>query len=132
MDIAAALTAVTASIGMVKALKDLERTYDTAELKAQMAEIYNSLADVKMALTDANTTIHERDQKIRELVQTIEDMQSGETCPICGTGRMKVTKVKPHPLLGVTGLQERTVVCQNADCKHIEKMTHDPAKRMGS
>ena len=50
-----------------------------------------------------------------------------EPCVICGSGKLKVTRVGPHPQMGAVGLQERTLTCDNPDCKFTEKRMHDPA-----
>ncbi len=72
MEIAAAITAMSATIKLAKTLKDLDHDLDKAELKGQMAELYNSLADVKMGLTDASLELKEKDNKIRELEEHLQ------------------------------------------------------------
>lgn len=129
MDIPAALTAVSAALGIVKQVRDIDKDYDTALLKSQMAELYMGLADVKMALTDARQEIHDRDQAIRELEEKLSDATSGEKCPLCGTGRLKVVSVRPHPQFAFAGIQEHTLRCENSECKHSEKRKHDPDGR---
>lgn len=125
MDISAGLTLIGQALGIVKGLREIEKGLDAAGLKAQMADLYSTLADVKMALTDARETIFERDKTIKELQDKIAALTSGESCPICNEGRMKVTASRPHVHFGEMGLQERTVTCEK--CGHSENRMHDPA-----
>ncbi|HEV7293499.1 MAG TPA: hypothetical protein VGN79_14385 [Devosia sp.] len=124
MDIAAGLTLVGQALGIVKDLREIDKGYDAAVIKAQMADLYSTLGDVKMALSDAKVSIHERDTTIRELQAKIATMATGEACPICGQGILKVTAVYAHPEFGVVGVQERVLKC--TECSHTEKRMHDP------
>jgi hypothetical protein len=66
-------------------------------------------------------------------VAALEDRQkdpSDDPCPLCGTGTLRVTGVKPHHIFGDVGLQERTMKCDNATCNHKEIRMHDPSGRM--
>ena len=126
MDIVTALSSVGQAINIAKSLRDLEKGLDSATYKAQIAELYSALADVKMALTDTQTALHDKDQKIRALESAIEDMKAGETCPICGTGRMKLTSARPHPQFGVFGHEERAYECTNPECNHTAERKHIP------
>ena len=125
MDIATGLTLLAQATGIVKNLQDIDKGFDAAALKSQMADLYSTLADVKIALSDARETIHERDRKITELEDKITALSSGEACPICNAGRMKVVASHPHPHFGFAGVQERTLKCDK--CGHTEKHLHDPA-----
>lgn len=124
MDIAAALAAVGHASTIVKTLRSIDKNYDVAAVKAQMAELYESLADVKMALSDARVTLRDRDQEIRSLQEKITALQSGEVCPLCEKGRLKVIASKPHPHFGIFGGQERTVKC--TECEHTETREYNP------
>lgn len=132
MDLMTGLATVQQAIGIAKELRDLEKNLDSATYKAQIAELYSSLADVKMALTDAQTALHDKDRQIRELTSKIEDMRAGETCPICGKGRMKVVASRPHPHFSFAGVQERSIKCQNPECGHTEDRLFDPDNRTGT
>lgn len=129
MDIVTALATLSQAIKIAKDLRDIEKDLDSAAYKAKMAELYNDLSDVKMALTDAREAIHEREQKIKILETKIEALSSGENCPLCQNGRMKITASVPHRQLGIFGVQERTLRCQNPDCGHTEKRNFDPSKQ---
>jgi hypothetical protein len=124
MDIAAGLTLLGQATSIVKNLRDIEKGFDVAALKVQMAELCGTLADVKIALSDAREAIHDKEKKIRELEEKISTLTSGESCPICGEGRMKISASHEHPHFGFAGVQERTLKCEK--CGHVEKRMFDP------
>jgi hypothetical protein len=126
MDLVTALATLGQAIKLTKDLRDIERGFDAAAQKAQIAELYSALADVKMALTDASEEIHAKDRKIKTLEAQIEELKSGDICPICESGRMKVTSTRPHEHFGTFGKQMRTVTCQNPGCGNSEQRMHDP------
>jgi hypothetical protein len=53
MDIAAGLALLSQATSIVKNSRQIEKGFDVAALKAQMAELYGTLADVKIARIDA-------------------------------------------------------------------------------
>ncbi|MBB3461201.1 hypothetical protein [Rhizobium sp. BK377] len=124
MDIATGLSLLAQATGIVKDLREIDKSFDAAAIKAQMADLYSTLADVKIALSDARETVHDRDQKIKALEDRIAALTSGEACPICTTGRLKVTASKPHPVFEFAGVLERTLKCDS--CGHSENHLHDP------
>lgn len=128
MDLIAGLSAAQQAIGIVKSLRDIERDLDSATYKAQMAELYSGLADVKMALTDAQTQLHEKDQAIRLLEETIKALKTGEACPMCQEGQMKLFSAKPHPEFGVFGHEERKFKCTNSECDHTAVRKYVPGE----
>jgi hypothetical protein len=71
LDIAAGLTLLGQATNIVKGLREIDKGFDLAALKARMADLYGTLADVKIALSDARETIHDRDRKIKQLEQKI-------------------------------------------------------------
>lgn len=125
MDIATGLTLLAQATGIVKDLRSIDKSFDLAVLKSQMAELYGTLADVKIALSDAREVIHEREQKIKGLEDKIATLTSGEACPMCNEGRMKIAASRAHPQFGFAGVQERTLKCDK--CGHSEKRLHDPS-----
>ncbi len=125
MDIAAGLALLAQATGIVKDLRAIDKSFDVALLKSQMAELYGTLADVKIALSDARETIHEKERKIKELGDKVAALTSGEACPICNEGRMKITASGPHPTFGRVGVLERTLKCDK--CGHTEKHLYDPS-----
>jgi hypothetical protein len=106
VDIITAVTALGHAIKITKDLRDIDRGLDAAAYKAKMADLYGTLADVKMALTDALEAIHDKDQELKEL-------------------RAEIDKLK----LGVFRVQERTLTCNNTECKHTELRNFDPDKK---
>ena len=124
MDIAAAIAALGHASTIVKTLRSIDKNYDVATVKAQMVELYESLADVKMALSDAREALHDRDKQSRVLHDKITALQSGEVCPICNNGRLKVIASKPHPHFAFAGILERTVEC--TECGHTEPREYNP------
>lgn len=127
MDISTGLTLLAQATGIVKDLREINKGFDTAALKSQMADLYGTLADVKIALSDAREAIRDRDQKIKELECKISALTSGEACPICNAGRMKISASRAHPHFGFAGVQERTLKCDN--CNHSEQRLYDPEGR---
>lgn len=125
MDISSALTVLSQATGIVKGLREIDKGFDLAALKAQMADLYGTLADVKIALSDTREIIHAKDKQIKELADKIAVLTSGEACPLCNAGRMKVAASREHPDFGFAGVQERTLKCDK--CEHSEKRFHDPA-----
>lgn len=130
MDIGTGLAFLSQATGIVKDLREIDKGFDVAALKARMADLYVALADVRIALSDARETIYNRDQRIKELEEKIADITSGETCPICNNGRLKVISVHAHPHLGPAGVQEKTLKCDS--CTHREMRIHDPEARLTS
>lgn len=125
MDIASGLTLLGQATGIVKTLREIDKSFDLANVKAQMAELYVTLADVKMSLSDAREELHNRDQEIRDLRKRVADLTSGSACPRCEAGRLKVTSVRPDPMFGKVGLQQHTLKCDA--CDHSEKRQIDPS-----
>lgn len=72
MDFTAALSTATATISLVKSLKDLDQALDKSELKMKMAELYSNLAEVKMALVDAEEVARSKDTEIETLKKDLE------------------------------------------------------------
>lgn len=128
MEISSAVTLLTQSIGIVKQLRDIDKSYDASLYKSQVAELYTNLADLKMALSDAREDLHEKDQEIVSLNKRIEELTSGEACPICGEGKMKTIQVSEHPMFGEVGVQEKQLQCEK--CAHTEKRMHDPSNML--
>jgi phosphomevalonate kinase len=120
MDIMGALAVASHTIKLAKEVKDLERDLDTASFKAKMADLYDNLAEIKMALTDAKEELHQKEAEIKKLHSEISTLKSGELCPLCQNGRLKVIAVQPHPQFGVFGHKLHSLECQNADCSHTE------------
>ncbi|TRD22089.1 hypothetical protein FEV53_06915 [Palleronia caenipelagi] len=69
MDISGALSALTNTVTLVKAIKDLDHSLGKSELKAKMADLYSDLAEVKMAMVDAGNEIKRLEAEKAELLK---------------------------------------------------------------
>ncbi len=125
MDLIAGIAAVSNALEIARALRAIDKSYDLAEAKAQMADIYMALGDAKIALSDAREAIAGRDQQIKDLEHKLEAASSGEACPICNGGRMKITASVPDPIWGDFGMLRRTLTC--GECGHSEPREYDPS-----
>jgi hypothetical protein len=67
MDFITAITSVTKGIEVLKALQTIDKQFDAASYKVQIAELTVALADAKMALVDARDEVAERDKEIIRL-----------------------------------------------------------------
>ncbi|WP_457301316.1 hypothetical protein [Phyllobacterium sp. P5_D12] len=66
MDIAGAVSAITAALGFVKELSAIDVQADKAQLKLKIADITGALADAKLGLIDAMETVREKDKELAE------------------------------------------------------------------
>ena len=67
MDIASGIAAATHGLGIAKTLREIEKSYDQATLKAQLADLMSTLADAKLALIEAKESMAEKDKEIAAL-----------------------------------------------------------------
>ncbi|MFN4062315.1 MAG: hypothetical protein ACK4IA_16400 [Paracoccus hibiscisoli] len=72
MDLPAAISAITASIGLARELKNIDASFDKAELKLKVAELTAALAEAKLGLVDVASQLQEKDDEISQLRKTIE------------------------------------------------------------
>lgn len=72
MDIPAAISAVTAAIGLAKELNSIDVQLDQAGLKLKIAELTSALAETKLGLVDLAEQINARDKKIAELTDGLK------------------------------------------------------------
>ena len=127
MDLISGISAATQAVQLVKELRSIDRSVDEASFKLKLADLMVAQADTKIALSEAREFLSEKDAEIRELKLRLDVVNSGEACPICQLGRLKVTASHLHPVFGTFGHQERTLTCTNADCGHSEKRKYDPS-----
>lgn len=76
MDVISGLAAASQALGIARGLRTIEKGYDAATYKAQIADLINSLTDAKIALSDAKDTLAERDKEIARLKANFE-LKSG-------------------------------------------------------
>lgn len=126
MDLVSGLSAASTALGIVKDLREIDRSVDEAGFKLKLAELTEALADARIALSDAKGEIAEKNSEIRLLKDALASAKLGETCPICNDGNLKVSSVTPHRQLGAVGVQERKLRCDNESCRHTEARLHDP------
>jgi hypothetical protein len=67
MDIVSGLAAAKQALDIAKALKGIEKSYDQATLKAQLADLVSALADAKMSMVDAKEALAGKDKEIEAL-----------------------------------------------------------------
>jgi hypothetical protein len=67
MDIPLALTMLSKSLEVLKAIRDIDKDFDEASYKAKIAELMNSVADAKIALIDAREELAAREKEIARL-----------------------------------------------------------------
>ncbi len=113
MAIMESISAISTALGIAKTLRDIDKNYDAASYKAQMADIVNALTDAKLALAEAREVIAEQCKDIDKLRASFElqsklvkgddnydylaDEQGNPTgfpiCPKCeGEGKIVQTK----------------------------------------
>ncbi|MES2158181.1 MAG: hypothetical protein V4512_10275 [Pseudomonadota bacterium] len=120
MDIVSGIGAVTSALGIAKTLRGIEKTYDEATYKAQVADLINALTDAKLAMADAKESLAEKDKEIERLRASFEskarlvlgdggysyltDEQSNPlgypVCPKCEQVNGRIIQTKEHESSG--------------------------------
>lgn len=72
MDIIAGIGAVSSALSIAKTLRGIEKAYDEATYKAQVAELINALTDAKLAMADVKESMAEKDKEIARLKANFE------------------------------------------------------------
>ena len=72
MDIVSGIGAVSSALGIAKTLRGIEKTYDEATYKAQVADLINALTDAKLAMADAKENLADKDKEIERLKASFE------------------------------------------------------------
>jgi hypothetical protein len=67
MDIAAWLASVKPAMDVAKALKDINKSFDEAVYKSNIADLTEKLSDARLALIEAKEQAFEKDKEIGEL-----------------------------------------------------------------
>jgi hypothetical protein len=109
LDIIGGLTAAKLAVDLAKDLRQIDRSVDEATYKLKLADLTSALADMQLALTDAKL-------QIAELERSLASTNLGDLCPLCKTGRLKVTEVKPHRSSGI--LEWHTSNCDQGGCDY--------------
>jgi len=126
MDLEVDLTAASHTLALIKQIKDLDLALDQAAFKDKLLDLQEAAFESRAALLEAKEAILIRDEQIADLKANLKAATSGESCPICQIGNLKITASKPHPDFGRFGHQERTLTCDHDDCSHNEKRRFDP------
>jgi DNA repair exonuclease SbcCD ATPase subunit len=126
MDLISGIAAATQAVQLVKELKAIDRSVDEATFKNMLADLTLALADTKIALSEARVALADREAENADLKRQLSAARSGETCPVCLVGTLRVTAVRDHLNLGDVGVQERDLECSNEACRHRERRAHDP------
>ncbi|WP_187430277.1 hypothetical protein ROLI_007780 [Roseobacter fucihabitans] len=116
MNVVEGLTAASLALGLVKDLRDIDRSVDEAEYKLKIAEIIKALADAKIALSDAK-------MKISNLENTLAGKSHGDICPICKSGRLLVLNVERHEIY--PGIEFHISKCSDETCMYSNERTFD-------
>jgi hypothetical protein len=120
MDIVSGINAVSSALGIAKALRSIEKSYDEATYKAQVADLINALTDAKLAMAEAKEDLASKDKEIMRLTQSFEAkamLVSGDggysyfsdengnpvgypACPKCEQVHGRVIQTKEHEFSG--------------------------------
>jgi|ERR1700733_4054795 hypothetical protein len=71
MDFIGIIAIATKAIEGLKLLRGLEKTFDEASFKMQIADITSNLADLKIALVEAKSEAAEKDAEISRLKKSL-------------------------------------------------------------
>lgn len=81
MDVIAGLGAVSNALTIAKALRKIDKDYDSAVLRAQLADLIDQLTDAKISLTEAKDQLSIKDNEISRLKEqqiTIKSLLHGD------------------------------------------------------
>jgi hypothetical protein len=78
MDIMTGISAATKALEALKAIKDINKSFDAATWKAKVAELMSDIADMKVALIDANDKIRNLEKHNDELIEKVK-FKAGKT-----------------------------------------------------
>ena len=116
MDLVSGLSAASTALGIVKDLREIDRSVDEASFKLKLAELTGALADTKVALSDAR-------ERINKLERQLSEAQLGDYCPICRNSHLRVSDVTPHDRL--IGIEFHSCACDNSDCSYRTQRLYD-------
>src|SRR5271169_1821350 len=71
MDLIVGIAAATKALEALKAIRDIDKSFDEAAWKAKVAELMGDIADMKIALVTANDTIHALEKGKKELTDKL-------------------------------------------------------------
>ena len=71
MDIGSALSSLTAAQTIAKGLREVQKAYDEAALKMQIADLISNIADAKIELVEAQAALDSKDDEIKRLTEAL-------------------------------------------------------------
>ena len=71
MDLMTGIAAATKALEALKAIREIDKSFDAATWKAKVAELMGSVADMKMALLTANDAIRALENDKKELTSKL-------------------------------------------------------------
>lgn len=71
MDITTAIGSVTAALGLMKELREIDAQFDKADLKLKIAELTGALADAKAGLVEVADQLRGKDAEIARLTEQL-------------------------------------------------------------
>lgn len=71
MDLAAAMSSVSAALGLVKELRLIDAQFDKAELKLKISDLTEALSEAKLGLVDVAQQLQDKDTEIAELKKKV-------------------------------------------------------------
>lgn len=106
MDIAAALASLNSALGILKGLREIDKAYDLALLRAQVVDLMGNVTDAKAELLEAQETLTAKDKEIARLSDALAE--KGEL--VDGPGGYKWPKTED-------GLRRGFPICPACDEK---------------
>jgi len=67
MEIAGAISGITAALGLAKEIREIDSQFDKAELKLKVADLTVALSDAKLGLLDVAEQLRTKDKEIAQL-----------------------------------------------------------------
>ncbi|WP_322894130.1 MULTISPECIES: hypothetical protein [unclassified Yoonia] len=131
MDLVSGLSAASQALAIIKQLRELDGASNQIELKEKLLTLQEAAFEARTALLDAKEACLTKDKEIADLKSKLKAATSGDVCPVCQEGNLKTERILPHPEMGGVGIQEKHLKCDNIDCAHAEKRTHDPSNILG-
>lgn len=72
MDIVAGIAAATQGLGILKTVREIDKNFDAATYRSQLADATDALSNAKLALIEAREELAKRDREIERLQSAFE------------------------------------------------------------
>ena len=128
MDIIGGLTAAKLALDLAKDLRQIDRSVDEASFKLKLADLTTALADTQVALAEARVQMIDKEAEIRKLIEELLSVTTGDLCPKCLSGRLKLTDTEKHVHGGLQhfGVEDWQYNCDNSSCQFQQVKMYDP------